>query len=126
MKKNRILRRSYGGIAVLIGFILSPLSWWNDLIVNIPLSYIFAFPFGLISKRLFVPMFILGYWLSNVLGFYLMHHGVKSVVSTDVKSKSVTKELMQNFAVSLLYTFLILLLLKLGIVRFPSEYLPKE
>lgn len=59
-------RKVKGGILVTIGFILSPLSWWNDLLVNIPLAYVFAFPFGFISKDFFFLMIILGYWITNI------------------------------------------------------------
>lgn len=37
----------------VVGFVLSPLSWWNDLFVNIPLAYLFAVPFGFISEKYF-------------------------------------------------------------------------
>ena len=31
-----------GGFLVVAGFLLSPLSWWNDLVINIPLALGFA------------------------------------------------------------------------------------
>ena len=31
-------RKAYGGLLGFIGFLLSPLSWWNDLFVNVPLA----------------------------------------------------------------------------------------
>ena len=75
-----------GGILATIGYILSPLSWWNDLLINIPLAYAFAFPFGFVSRSLFLPMMIFGYWITNVVGFMLMHYGVTDLVSKE-KSK---------------------------------------
>ncbi|MFS8793456.1 MULTISPECIES: hypothetical protein [unclassified Synechococcus] len=28
-----------GGILLILGFMLSPLSWWNDLFFNLPIAY---------------------------------------------------------------------------------------
>ena len=42
-------------ILVTAGFILSPLSWWNDLLVNIPLAYLFSLPFSILDESLFLP-----------------------------------------------------------------------
>jgi hypothetical protein len=50
-----------GGILATLGYLLSPASWYNDLFINIPLAYLFAFPFGLISEKLFMPFMIVGY-----------------------------------------------------------------
>jgi len=41
-KKRVILRVLLRGTLGVAGFILSPLSWWNDVIVNFPLAYGFA------------------------------------------------------------------------------------
>ena len=35
-------RKLWGSTLGVIGFLLSPLSWWNDLLVNIPLAVAFA------------------------------------------------------------------------------------
>ncbi len=110
-----------GGILATIGYILSPLSWWNDLLINIPLAYAFAFPFGLISRTLFLPMMIFGYWITNVVGFMLMHHGVKDLVSNE-KSKYTKKELVKDIVISLLYTLVVVLFVKMGWLKFPLEY----
>ena len=74
-------RKIKAGILTTIGYILSPLSWWNDLFINIPLAYGFGFLFGLISQKLFLPMMILGYWITNILGVILMHYGIKDLFS---------------------------------------------
>ncbi|MFA7286166.1 MAG: hypothetical protein WC052_00690 [Patescibacteria group bacterium] len=109
-----------GGILTTIGYILSPLSWWNDLLINIPLAYAFAFPFGLISRDLFLPMMVLGYWITNVVGFILMHHGVKDILSKEEGSYT-RKELVKDFAFSLAYTVLVVALVAIGWLKFPLE-----
>jgi hypothetical protein len=44
-------RKSYGGVLGFIGFMLSPLSWWNDLFVNVPLAPAFAWTISLFTNR---------------------------------------------------------------------------
>lgn len=107
-------------VLVGIGFLLSPLSWWNDIIVNIPLAYIFSYPFTLISKKLFLPAFVFGYLLTNILGFVLMHKGIRGLRGTKCNIK---EELKKDFLVSLFYTLLIVILVLFGIIKPPMEYL---
>jgi len=114
-------RKIKGGVLATIGYILSPLSWWNDILINIPLAYAFAFPFGLISKNLFLPMMIFGYWTTNVVGFLLMHHGVKDLVSKE-KGKFTKRELVKDIIISILYTLVVVFFIKMGWLKFPLEY----
>ena len=51
--------------AAFIGFMLSPLSWWNDLFVNVPLALAFAWLVSLFWPAVFTASFVLGYWLRN-------------------------------------------------------------
>lgn len=104
------------------GYLLSPLSWWNDPIINLPLAYAFAFPFGLLSRSFFLPAMIIGYWLTNVAGFLILHHGIKNLV-WGKKNNPMKKELWKDATVSLLYTLIILLLAATGWLRFPLEYI---
>ncbi|MDD4352188.1 MAG: hypothetical protein PHU71_04380 [Candidatus Gracilibacteria bacterium] len=113
--------RIKGGILAIIGYMLSPLSWWNDLVINIPLAYAFAFPFGLISRNLFLPMMIFGYWITNVVGFILMHHGAKDIVSKE-KVKYTRKELIKDIIISIIYTLLVVVFVRMGWLKFPLEY----
>jgi hypothetical protein len=69
-----------GSVVVFIGYMLSPLSWWNDLFVNVPLALAFAWVVTVFYKPAFTPSLILGYWLTNVLGFVLMHKGAQQVL----------------------------------------------
>jgi len=121
-------RRVTGGILGVVGFMLSPLSWWNDAVVNLPLALLFAWLVGLIYRpaaRPHSPSFdaavIVGYWLTNVLGFVLMHKGAQQALSKEEKKYS-RRELLKDVAVSLLYTGLIVVLLKLGILKPISAY----
>lgn len=116
-------RKIKGGVLATIGYILSPLSWWNDLLVNIPISYIFAVPFGYISKSLFIYALIFFYWCTNVVGFILMHHGIKELYSKD-KSEYTRRELIKDILISMCYTVLVVSLILLRVIKFPTDYLP--
>jgi len=121
-------RKITGGILGVIGFLLSPLSWWNDAVVNLPLALLFAWVVGLIYKPASLPhspafdvAVIIGYWLTNVLGFVLMHKGAQQMLSKEEKKYS-RRELLKDLVVSLLYTALIVVLLKTGILKPISAY----
>jgi len=110
-------QKSKGLILGIIGYILSPLSWWNDLVINIPLAYGFASLFSLISDKLFFPMMVVGYWISNILGLVLMHYGI--TITTQKKQKiNIKKQLLIVSG----YTILIMILIKFGVLKFPTAY----
>jgi len=114
-------RKIKGGFLVTLGYWLSPLSFWNDLYINIPIAYLFAFPFGLISKTYFLPAMIIGYWLTNILGFILMHKGATDIVSKEDKGYT-KKDLWKDLLLSIAYTLIIVILVKFGVLRLPTEY----
>jgi hypothetical protein len=118
-------RRITGGILAIAGFMLSPLSWWNDLFVNVPLALAFAWIASLVNERIFQASFVVGYWLTNVLGFILMHKGGQKMIAKEEKKYS-RGDLMRDVGVSLAYTLLILILIKVGILKPIQEYIPKK
>ncbi len=61
--------------AALIGYILSPFSWWNDAVVNIPLSLAIG---AAANKLLGVPLdaaTAIAYTATNIAGVALMALG---------------------------------------------------
>jgi uncharacterized membrane protein len=114
-------RRIKGGIFVTIGYLLSPLSFWNDAFINIPIAYVIGFLFGLLSSSLFLPFMIIGYWITNIVGLVLMHVWAPEVLSkTEGRNKK--KFFFKYFIISIIYTLLIIILLKIGLVKFPYEH----
>ncbi len=109
-------RKFTGGALVFIGYMLSPLSWWNDLFVNVPLALAFAWVISLFYKPAVAPAVILGYWLTNVLGFVLMHKGAQKTMSAENK-KYTRRDLVRDIAISLLYTCVIVVLVQHGILK---------
>ena len=98
-----------------VGFILSPLSWWNDAVVNIPISYLLSLPFSLVDERLFLPAFIAIYWLTNVVGLVMMHMGGRGLLN-----QPIDHPLRHSLFISLAYTLLILLLVLTGLLPSPT------
>ena len=47
-----MLKRLRGGFFVVIGFLLSPMSWWNDLFFNLPIAYGFGYLCSLLHSCL--------------------------------------------------------------------------
>src|SRR5438046_2123875 len=74
-------RKVSGGILAMVGFMLSPLSWWNDLFVNVPIALAFAWLVSFFYRPAFEVSLIVGYWLTNVLGFILMHKGAQTMLA---------------------------------------------
>lgn len=108
-------------ILIVAGYLLSPLSFWNDIFLNIPLAFGFGFFFGLISQSLFLPFMIIGYWLTNIIGIILMHKGIVGLASKG-ENKYTRRDLAKNIAISIGYTAIIIFLVQLGWLKFPTEY----
>jgi len=118
-------RKTGGGILAFIGYMLSPLSWWNDAYVNIPIALVFAWIISLFYKPAFGLSFVLGYWLTNVAGFVLMHKGAKKILSSDEK-RYARRELMKDIGISLAYTLLIVVLVQYKVIAPFGDYFAQK
>ena len=115
-------RKISGGILAVIGFMLSPLSWWNDLFVNVPLATAFAWGVAAFCEPAFETALVVGYWLTNVLGLVLMHKGAAMAASQAEAKPFSPRNLVKDVVVSLLYTLLLLGLIKLGVLQPFADY----
>ena len=68
---------------------------------------------------------VVGYWLTNVLGFVLMHKGAAKVVQGDAVSTYSRRDLLLDLIISLVYTAIIVALLKAEILQPFQNYLNK-
>lgn len=118
-KINVMLRKLRGSLLLIIGYLLSPLCWWNDLFFNLPVAYFFGFICSLLSPNLLVPCSIVGYWLSNVAGILLMQVGTVDVFQKQTKERSFKKDLFTGLASSTVYTFIIMALMQFDIIHSP-------
>jgi hypothetical protein len=113
------MRRTFFNISLVsIGFILSPLTWWNDLIVNVPLAYLISAPVSMIDEKLFLPGFIIAYWLTNLLGLLMLHWGSLGLVKKQLAAPGIKHSLI----ISVIYSGIIILMVKLGWLASPSIY----
>ncbi len=100
-------RRGFYASVSLIGFILSPLSWWNDAFVNIPISVALG---ALISRLLGLPTDIsvaAVYAATNIIGMIMLLVGGSGALKGSLKLRDVTAAT----AASIAYTALILAIL---------------
>ncbi len=115
-------RKVTGGALAFIGFMLSPLSWWNDLFVNVPLALAFAWVVSWFYRPAFAVSLVVGYWLTNVLGFILMHKGAQKLLS-EKQGRYSWRDLGRDVGISLLYTALIVALVKFGVLKPIQSYI---
>lgn len=104
-------KRLISAIIAFVGLMLSPITWWNDPFVNIPISYITASIVAGFSPNLFYTSFLIFYWFSNLLGVLLLYKGGKGFIEARRISRS-----KQVIAI-LVYSFIIVLLSIYGIIK---------
>ncbi len=98
----------FGALATL-GYILSPLSWWNDAFVNIPLAIVIAKLLSLAGVD-FAVAFYTAYAATNVAGMVMLHVGVHGLAR---RAKLGRRELAKSVAVAVAYSVAIYPLLRL-------------
>ncbi|MEB3773437.1 MAG: hypothetical protein GSR86_00735 [Desulfurococcales archaeon] len=69
------VRRLAGVWIAGVGFILSPLSWWNDLFVNVPLALVISKVLSMLIDVSVSRLFVVSYWVTNVVGLLLLAVG---------------------------------------------------
>ncbi|MEW5744757.1 MAG: hypothetical protein AB1805_04865 [Nitrospirota bacterium] len=112
-----------GSLMGAVGYLLSPLSPWNDVFLNIPLAYFGAWVASLVCPAAFLPAFIIAYWITNIAGLVILHKGAETIVRKEGGSKPYTRrDVIRDLALSAGYTVLIVLLVKLEVIRSPGEY----
>jgi Zn-dependent protease with chaperone function len=117
-----ILKKLRGGFFLVIGYLLSPLSFWNDLFFNLPIAYAFGYLCSLLSPSLLLPCSIIGYWLSNIAGILLMQAGAIDVFQNQPKERNLKKELLMGLVSSMVYTLVIVALIQFKILQAPALF----
>lgn len=121
-----VQRKITGGIVAVVGYMLSPLSWWNDTFVNLPLALALAWVVSLFfsagwREAYFQVCIVVGYWLTNIIGLVLLQKGAKQVVS-DERKPYTRRAFLIDVGISLAYTGIILLLVKFGVLKPIADY----
>jgi hypothetical protein len=114
-----LLNKIKNASLVVLGYLLSPLCWWNDLIFNLPIAYAFGKLVAWFYADLLLPAVMVGYWLSNVVGILLMQFGTKELVQGEIRERNWKKELRNGLLSSTVYTLVILALIQFNILKMP-------
>ncbi|MBR8834472.1 MAG: hypothetical protein DSM106950_10660 [Stigonema ocellatum SAG 48.90 = DSM 106950] len=120
--KQVMVKKLKGGLFLVIGYLLSPLCWWNDLVFNLPIAYFFGYLCSLLSPKLLLPCAIIGYWLSNIVGILLMQVGAVDVFQNKPQETNLKKELFTGLVSSTVYTLVILVLIQFKILGTPALF----
>jgi hypothetical protein len=110
-------RRALGGIFVTVGYILSPASWWNDAFVNLPVAFGVGWLASKVSEDLFLPVMILAYWSTNILGLLMLHVGLIYILRKE--TPKLAWSIRRTLFVSTIYTLVVVALVKSGIFDVP-------
>jgi hypothetical protein len=105
----KIAARGVSAALAVVGFILSPLSWWNDAVVNIPISLALASALHALTGLDLKIGFTLAYWLTNVGGLILMLLGGDAAY----KGRITRRSIIASLAAGTLYTLAVVGLLDL-------------
>ncbi len=88
-KLRVVAEKSVAAVVASIGYILSPASWWNDAVVNIPLALLMARILHPITHLSLPLLFTIAYWATNVIGVLLMAWGGASLAGRGRSWRSV-------------------------------------
>ena len=95
-----VRRRALWLAAAVVGYILSPLSAWNDAFVNVPIALLFSRLFERLGLSPWLG-FQAGYTLSNVAGLALLYAGARGVRGGGLTRREAAKALLLGFLYSL-------------------------
>jgi hypothetical protein len=104
-------------LLLAIGWLLSPLCWWNDLVINLPVAWGVARLLAHWQAAWFTPGLVIGYWMSNVAGILLMQSSALEVFRSDDEPRHPQRELLLGLATSTAYTLAVLALVKIGVLQ---------
>lgn len=118
---RNLIKKLRGGLLVGLGYMLSPLSWWNDLFFNLPIALVFGYALAWLNPDWFLGGTIAGYWLSNVAGIAMMQFGAMDMFATEEK-RNIKRDLWLGLGGSTIYTIAIALLAYFNILQIPDFF----
>jgi hypothetical protein len=93
---------------------LSPFTWWNDLFINIPISYLLASIVSFFYPESFIYATVVFYWLTNILGILLMFKGAKELV---VQKKINHRKIILTVVFMIIYSIILVVLERTNLLR---------
>ncbi len=116
------LRRAYGAFLFLVGYLLSPLTWWNDALVNLPIAWAVASAAAWLYPPLFTTALVVAYWGTNLAGLLLMGTGGARAAAGQLRGRTGRWLIVGSMA----YTIAILALVRVGWIRpLPAFWRPQ-
>ncbi len=101
-------------IAFVVGWLLSPFSFWNDCFINIPLSYLSANIIVKFVRIDFLMAMLISYWVSNILGVAIMYFSGKHIINN---RKDLIREIVTFTLTIVIYSEVVVVLNKFGILK---------
>jgi len=97
-----------------VGWLLSPLTFWNDVFVNIPLAYLCASLCYRLAHFDFLQLALIFYWLSNLIGILLMYVYGRLIG----KEEGLTlRTLFKTILTVIIYSIVLFMLSELGVLK---------
>ncbi len=107
LDSQSIWQKLRGGVLLTVGYLLSPLCWWNDLIINLPIAYGFGYLLSLWHHEWFLFGAIAGYWLSNLVGIFFLQVGTRTFFQSPQKTQNLGQEIRSGLLTSTAYTLIV-------------------
>jgi hypothetical protein len=107
------------GALVSIGYMLSPLSWWNDVFFNLPIALVLGYGVSWLQPDWFFPGTIAGYWLSNVLGMVMMQLGATDLLMAEER-RNPLRDTLIGCGGATLYTVVVTALVYFQVLEMPQ------
>ncbi|MEM6253357.1 MAG: hypothetical protein AAF821_10580 [Cyanobacteria bacterium P01_D01_bin.156] len=114
-----LLKNLRGGALMGVGYMLSPLSWWNDLFFNLPIALVFGYGVSWFNPHWFLPSTVVGYWLSNVIGMVMMQFGAIDIFLPDTQ-RNLVRDSLIGCGGATLYTVVVAALIYFHILDIPE------
>lgn len=111
------LCRLYAIIMIALGYLLSPLSFWNDLYVNIPLAYLMSTGFQKIINLPLVILFPVFYVITNIIGILIFQYYVLKGFKYKFDVKKIVKI---EKALAIISLLIVIALFFLGYIDIPK------
>jgi len=99
----------------MAGWLLSPLTTWNDVLINIPLAYIMARAVKTLVPLDMAVLTVIFYWVTNIAGLWMMYFAARRIAA---ESKIPRKGLLSIIVPMIVYSVIIILIDMWGRGRF--------
>ena len=109
-KASPVLKRG----VFFVGWLLSPLTFWNDALINIPISYLCASLTSRVLPGNFIVLTLVYYWLSNVLGLCMMAASGHAVIK---EGRGLLKGIIDLLATIVVYSGILIILGRAGFLK---------